>query len=116
MSSLFDDSIKLRDPSQQKRKKARTPVNIPGEFMLEGRTDSYPCTITDLGTGGMSFIGKSSLYVGDKLNMRFKIKTMIVEIGVSVIRASGKSIGVQITSISEEDLDRIQDYIHSTFF
>jgi len=114
--SLFNDSIRIIDPSQQKRKKARAQLEQDAQFYLQGKKETVPCTLTDLGTGGLSFISKSTLYTGDKLTVRFKVKTRTLEIPSVVVRVAGKSSGVQFTEISEQDLALIQDFIHTSFF
>ncbi|MEQ9367316.1 MAG: PilZ domain-containing protein, partial [Leptospirales bacterium] len=60
--SFFDDSVQIRDAAQQKRKKARTGVNITAEFAIKGQDRPVECTVTDLGTGGLSINTRSSMY------------------------------------------------------
>ena len=114
--SFFNDSIRLMDPSHQKRKKARTPVNIQGEFSLDGKKEIFECTLTDIGTGGLSFISKMSLYVGDRLLLRFRLNSQTIELPVAVVRVAGKHTGAQFSSIKDESLQIVQNFIHTSFF
>ncbi len=114
--SFFNDSMSMRDPSQQKRKKARAQVNITGEFTLDGSDSLQPCTITDIGTGGLSFISKSTLYEGDKIKVHFKLGSLKMELDTAITRTIGKTAGAQFQAISTEQLEQIQDYIHKAFF
>ncbi|MBE7438276.1 MAG: PilZ domain-containing protein [Spirochaetales bacterium] len=114
--TLFNESFSVREAAQQKRKKARAQVNIPAEILLDGGTANQPATLTDLGTGGLSLQCRTTLYPGDKLKVLFKLKGTAMSLPGSVARVSGKSIGVQFTSISDEQMESIQSFIHSTFF
>jgi len=113
--SLFNDSIKMRDPSQQKRKKARRSVNVPAECQIVGHSDFMPCTLTDVGAGGLSLVTRSSLYVGDKVNVRFKMGETNFDSEGAVVRVLGKAVGIQFENLAETDLDRLQDFIHRAF-
>ncbi len=114
--SLFNDSLKMRDSAQQKRKKARLNVNIPGEYRLEGQSEYYPCQLSDLGAGGLSLLSKGTLYSGDQLHIRFRMDQRSIEIRGVAVRVSGKSVGIQYQDVSEEEISAIQDFIHSSFF
>ena len=115
-SSFFNDSIKLRDASQQKRKQARSPAQIEAEFYIAGQQQPHPCSVTDLGTGGLSFITKSTLYQGDKVELALKIQGRGLRLKGEVIRVSGKSIGIKYLDVDDATLQRIQDFIHTSFF
>lgn len=114
--SLFNESFVVRDAAQQKRKKARARVNLQGEFQLEGKPEKFPCTLVDIGTGGLSLQTRSTLYVGDKIVVSFKLKAKPMKQNAVVTRVSGKSIGLQFTGLGEAELAEIQEYIHSAFF
>jgi len=114
--TLFNESFTVRESAQQKRKKARAQVNIPAEIVIDGSTGSQPATLTDLGTGGLSLQCRTTLYQGDKLKVQFKLKGTAMALPGSVARVSGKSIGVQFTAISDEQMESIQSFIHATFF
>ncbi|MCE9600199.1 MAG: PilZ domain-containing protein [Spirochaetia bacterium] len=113
--STFNDSLKIRDPSQQKRKKARTAVNIPCEFKLAGQTDFLECLLTDVGAGGVSIVTKSSLYVGDKVDVQFKMGHSPFRALGSVVRVIGKSVGLQFDSLPDGEVHRLQEFIHQAF-
>ena len=114
--SFFDDSVQIRDAAQQKRKKARTGVNIPAEFVLKGQSQPVECTVTDLGTGGLSINTRSTMYTGDQIEVRLRLGNQSLSVPCSVVRVSGKSIGLQFDRIPEEQMEYIQNYIHTTFF
>lgn len=114
--SFFDDSVQIRDAAQQKRKKARTGVNIPAEFALKGQGQPVECTVTDLGTGGLSITTRSTMYMGDQIEVRLRLGKEALTILCSVVRVSGKSIGLQFDKIPDIQMEYIQNYIHTTFF
>lgn len=114
--SLFNESFVVRDASQQKRKKARARVSLQADFQLEGKPEKHPCSIVDIGTGGLSIQTKSTLYVGDRLVVFFKLKTRVLTQNATVTRVSGKSVGAQFTGLGDAELAEIQEYIHSSFF
>lgn len=113
---MFNDSLKMRDSAQQKRKKARMTVNLAGEYRLESQSEYYPCQLSDLGAGGLSLLSKGTVYSGDQLRIRFRMDQRTVEIRGVVVRVNGKAVGVQYVDVSEEEIASIQDYIHQTFF
>ena len=115
-NSLFNDSLRMRDPSQQKRKKARTQVNLDGQFHLKGQKEKNQVNLTDLGAGGLSFVSRTTLYPGDNLTIQFKLNKEILEVEATVIRTAGKNFGVQFINPSEQLVQKIQEYIHSSFF
>lgn len=110
---VFGDSMRMRDPAQQKRKKARAAVNAPGEFKIKGHPDFLGCTIADVGAGGLHLLTRSSLYVGDNLTVRFQMNGSPFECQATVTRSLGKAIGVQFENLTVEDEDRLQAFIHS---
>ena len=114
--SFFDDSVRIRDASRQKRKMARTPVNIKGEYALKGQDQAHQCEVTDLGTGGLSMTTRSTMYDGDEVEVRLPLGKSALTVPGRVVRVSGKSIGVQFEDLPDEQLEIIQDYIHTTFF
>ncbi|MCB1309242.1 MAG: PilZ domain-containing protein [Leptospiraceae bacterium] len=115
--SLFNHSIQVRDAAHQKRKKARTSITVEGEYALQSRpADMVPCTVTDVGTGGLSFVTRATLYQGDEVMVRFKLGAHPVKLNGSVIRVSGKNVGIQYQGVSEQQLEIIQKFIHTTFF
>jgi hypothetical protein len=114
--SFFDDSVKIRDAARQKRKKARTTVSIPAEFLVQGQERSIECTVTDLGTGGLSINTRSTMYAGDRLEVRMRLGQHPVTVEGTVVRVAGKSVGVQFEGVSEERLEIIQQFIHTRFF
>lgn len=91
-------------------------MELTAEFCFDGQTASHPCTLTDLGTGGLSFLSRASLHSGDRLSVKFKIRGKTLTLASEVIRTAGKNTGVQYKSITEEDLALIQEFIHSSFF
>ncbi|MCB1326438.1 MAG: PilZ domain-containing protein [Spirochaetales bacterium] len=114
--SLFNESLQVRDASQQKRKKARANVQLEGEFRINTDDQSHPCTVIDVGTGGLSLICRSTLYQGDRLTVRFRLGGRPISLSGAVVRANGKNIGIQYDPLDEEKLALIQQYIHTTFF
>ncbi|MCR9144338.1 MAG: PilZ domain-containing protein [bacterium] len=114
--SFFDDSVQIRDAAQQKRKKARTGVNIAAEFVLKGQGQPVECTVTDLGTGGLSINTRSTMYMGDQIEVRMRLGKEALSVPCTVVRVSGKSIGLQFDRLPEQQMEYIQHYIHSTFF
>ncbi|MBI3395595.1 MAG: PilZ domain-containing protein [Spirochaetia bacterium] len=114
--SLFNESMKVRDPSQQKRKRARTVLDKEAEFKMKGGQESVACTLTDVGTGGLSFVTKAGLYQGDLITISFQLVKRKIHIPCKVVRVSGKAVGAEYDGVSEEDLADIQEYIHSAFF
>ena len=114
--SLFNESFVVRDSAQQKRKKARARISMEAEFQLDGKPDRFACQLVDIGTGGLSIQTKSTLYVGDKIVVSFKLKQQIMKQAAVVTRVAGKSVGAQFTNLAEADLGEIQEYIHSSYF
>ncbi len=114
--SFFDDRLQVRDADKQKRRQARTNLNLDGTFTMESGGDPSPCTLLDIGTGGLSFLTRSTLYVGDRLVVRCKIGGREVSLPGSVSRVSGKSVGMQFSQIAPDVLEKIQGFIHDTFF
>lgn len=114
--SLFNDSMQMRDSSQQKRKKARVAINMPAEYCLAAQSEFFPCVLTDVGAGGLSMTCKGNLYQGDQVKVRFKLNTRVVEMQALVIRVNGKAVGLQYSGASEEQISAIQHFIHTTFF
>ncbi|MCB1175752.1 MAG: PilZ domain-containing protein [Leptospiraceae bacterium] len=115
-SSFFNDSLHMRDSNQQKRKQARANARIEATFLLDGQNQEHSCSVSDLGTGGMSILSKSTLYMGDKIRVQLKVATRMLDISCEVVRVSGKSVGLRFVEISPENLERIQEFIHSSFF
>lgn len=114
--SFFNESLHMRDASRQKRKMARTTVSLSGEYLVGADERPVECSITDIGTGGLSMLTKTSMYVGDAVRVRLRLGSESLELAGQVVRVTGKTVGVQFTSIQEEHLEKIQDYIHTTFF
>lgn len=114
--SFFDDSVSIRDSARQKRKKARTNVNLIGEFVLSGQDRPVECTVTDIGTGGLSITTRSTLYMSDRLEVRLRLGKDALSVPCTVVRVSGKSVGLQFEKIAGAQLETIQHYIHTTFF
>ncbi len=114
--SFFDDSVSIRDSARQKRKKARTNVNLTGEFLLTGQNNPVECTVTDIGTGGLSITTRSTMYMGDRSEVRLRLGKDALSVPCTVVRVAGKSIGLQFEKIAEAELEKIQQYIHTTFF
>lgn len=115
-SSFFNESVQLRDSAQQKRKQARSPAKIEADFMLKGQDQPHPCSVTDLGTGGLSIQTKSTLYQGDVIDIQLKLQGRMLKLPVEVVRVSGKSIGLKYQNLSDQDMAKIQDFIHRAFF
>lgn len=113
--SLFDDSMRMRDPAQQKRKKARAPVNRGGEFAV-GAGSYQECTVNDIGTGGLSFATRSALYPGDSIRIRVKLGEKFMDLPAMVARSSGKTVAAVFDELSEDQVITIQEYIHQSFF
>lgn len=112
---FMDAAVRLRAPNQQKRKKARAQVNLPADFQILGHHEFLPCSLADIGSGGLALITRSSLYIGDKLKVRFKIAESPFEGQCVVVRVVGKAVGVQFENLSPADEDRLQDFIHRVF-
>lgn len=115
-SNFYNESLNIRDASQQKRKQARTQSSLSGEFVLIGQNTSHPCVVTDIGTGGLSIQTKSTLYDGDQITIRIRLKGKLMSIDADVARVSGKNIGLKIRNMSEAEITSIQDFIHDNFF
>ena len=114
--SFFNDSLRFRDPAQQKRKKARAQINAEAEYALSNSGGYQSCQPVDIGIGGLSFTSRSTLYQGDRLSVRFRLLERPVEFQAEVSRVSGKYVGVAFIDPPEEQLEIIQKYIHSNFF
>ena len=114
--SFFNDSLHFRDPAQQKRKKARAQIQADAEFCMQGNPTWHACQLVDIGIGGLSFTSRSTLYQGDKVQIRFKLLDQHVEFEGEVSRVSGKYVGLAFLNPDEELLERIQHYIHTNFF
>lgn len=114
--SFFNNSLQMRDASQQKRKKARSRVSLAGEYRIEGKNDPVECQIVDLGTGGVSMMTKATMYVGDRIRIRMRLGPSPLDVAGVVIRVSGKTLGIQFEKVSEEQMALIQQYIHQAFF
>ena len=114
--SFFDDRLQVRDSDKQKRRQARTNLNLEGTFTMPGDGVPGPCTLLDIGTGGLSFLTRSSLYLGDALSLRFKLSGHELVASGTVSRVSGKTVGVQFTGLGAAELELIQSFIHDTFF
>jgi len=110
---VFGDRMRMRDPAQQKRKKARAAVNAPGEFKIKGHAEFLACTIADVGAGGLHLLTRSSLYVGDQLTIKFQMNGAPFESAATVTRSLGKAIGVQFENLTPEDEARLQEFIHA---
>jgi hypothetical protein len=114
--SFFNDSLRFRDPAQQKRKKARAPIEMEAEFTLKAGQEWQKCQLVDIGIGGLSFTSRSTLYQGDAVHMRFRLLQQPVELQGEVSRVSGKYIGIAFLDPDESYLELIQKYIHTNFF
>lgn len=114
--SFFNDSLRFRDPAQQKRKKARAQIEAEGEFAIGDSPSYQSCQMVDIGIGGLSFSSRSTLYQGDRVKVRFRIMDRQMEFEGEVSRTSGKYVGVAFLNPSEEQLELIQKYIHTNFF
>ena len=91
-------------------------VSIPAEFVLKGQGQPVECTVTDVGTGGLSITTRSTMYMGDRIEVRLRLGNHALAVEGSVVRVSGKSVGVQFDGIPDADMETIQHYIHTTFF
>lgn len=114
--SLFNDSIQVRDPAQQKRKRARTNVNFEAEFAVAGGGTLSPCVLTDVGTGGLSFTTRAGLYKGDRIEVHFVVGGKKVVIPGEVVRVAGKTVAMEYRDAGNEALDAVQNFIHAAFF
>ncbi len=114
--SLFNSSVQMRDPAQQKRKRARTNVNLEAEFAVAGNSIPSPCLLTDVGTGGLSFTSRAGLYKGDKIHVIFTVNKEKVSIPGEVVRVTGKTVAMEYRDASPEALDAVQNFIHAAFF
>lgn len=110
---VFGDRMVMRDPAQQKRKKARASVNVAGEFKIKGHAEFLPCTIADVGAGGLHLLTRSSLFQGDFLTVRFPMAGSTFECNGVVTRSLGKAIGIQFENLPPEAEHRLQEFIHS---
>lgn len=115
-SSFFDDRLQLRESDKQKRRQARSNLNLDGTFTMAAGGDPAPCTLLDIGTGGLSFLTRSTLYVGDKINLLCKLAGAELRVSGIVSRVSGKTVGIQFTALGATELEQIQAFIHKTFF
>ena len=115
-SSFFDDRLQLRDADQQKRRQARTNLNLEGTFTMAAGGEPVPCTLLDLGTGGLSFLTRSTLYLGDQVSVRCKVAGRELDVSGTVSRVSGKTVGMQFSGLASAQMEQIQAFIHVAFF
>lgn len=114
--SFFDERLQLRDADKQKRKQARTGLREEAVLRVGQQPQAHPCTLVDIGTGGLSLLTKQTLYVGDVVEIECSLATKKLALSGTVARVSGKNVGVQFNKLSDEDLSTIQHFIHETFF
>jgi hypothetical protein len=101
---------------KQKRKKARVKTNIEGFYFLNKTPRSIPCTVIDMGTGGLTIQSGTVLYVGDKLTVHFNLEHYPLKISGEVGRISGKNSVLRFDDLPENELHVIQTYIHKVFY
>jgi len=99
-------------PREQKRHEGRLRVNAPGEYCFVGKDDWAPCRLNDLSANGLSLDGKTSFYIGDKLEVRFMLEKRMIHLALEVTHLIGKKAGGRITRIEEADRQLIQEVIN----
>ena len=114
---LFNQSFVVFDPKKQKRKKARVRLSTPAKCILNGnKSRPLSCNLIDLGTGGLTIQAPTTLYLGDKVTVEFKLNNENLSIFGVVARTSGKDAVVRYEELPEKEYETIQDYIHKVFF
>ena len=110
----FNEEINARDPSIQKRKKARVRVDTRGELHIPGVQRPIQIEFLDIGPGGVAFQAKTNLYVGDMVRMCFQLTGRLLDVKAEVKRVSGKNVAATFVDLSESDNFAIQECIHHT--
>ncbi len=112
---IFSSAYSTYPANKQKRKKARIAVDIEGLLEISGHPAS-DCRITSLGPGGMTLVVRTTVYLGDLVNIRFVVGMSQLNIECEVVRTTGKEVGLKFRLLSDEDEQKIQSLIYKDAF
>jgi len=97
---------------EQKRHEGRLRVSTAGDYRFVGTDDWTPCRLNDLSADGMSLDGKTSFYVGDRLDVRFKLENRMVLVTLEITHLIGRKAGGRIIKIDDADRRMIQEILN----
>lgn len=80
------------------------------EVSKKGENAFVPVEVVNISAGGLCFLGRSILYQGDMLEMRFPFKRSTIIMPGRVVRVNGREIGVQFTCSQDEIIDFVSAY------
>lgn len=113
---MAKDNKSFRDPDQQKRDTARIRVNIEATYRYKSQNEWLPCTILDLGVGGLAIKGKMSFYEGDHIEIKFALEGQNVIAIAEITNIAGRKAGGRFTEISEKSETAIHNYLNRIIF
>lgn len=108
--------VNLRDPSKQKRKNARVPVAVSGEFRIGKHDSVLEASVVDVGTGGIGLTARTPLFPGDRILLAFPLNDARVEARLVVSRASGNAFGAVFESPEDPAIPAVQEFIQKKAF